>query len=143
MAKGVRIKKYSRRTSSRRGGSRARLVIIVIVSFVALCLAISVAIGISLGNRADEQTDLGGYDLPKIEYKSGGKSVKGVVASLVNIGDDLINMAEGDDVSFILRYPDGTLSYSSPTASAVGFDACGNKSLESFSDGIHSSDGYL
>jgi hypothetical protein len=115
----------------------------VIVSFIALCLAISVAIGISLGNRADEQTDLGGYELPDIEYNSGGKSVKGVVASLVNIGDDRINMAEGDDVSFILRYPDGTLSYSSPTASAVGFDACGNKSLESFSDGIHSFDGYL
>jgi hypothetical protein len=143
MAKGVKIKKYARRTSSRRGGSRAWLAVLAVAAFVALCLAISVALGISLGNRADEKTDMGGYELPKIEYVSGGKSVKGVAASLVNVDDDRINMAEGDDVSVTLRYSDGTLSYFSPMANEVGFDSCGNKSLESFADGIHSFDGYL
>lgn len=140
MAKGVRVKKYSRRTSSRRGGGRVWLVIFAVAAFIALSLALSVAIGISLGKRADALEDKGGYELPKVEYLSGGKSVRGVVADLFDSGR---LPGSERDVSVILRREDGELTYSSSIARSVGFDSCGEEELSSYADGVHYVGGYL
>ena len=138
MAKGVRVKKYSRRTSSRRGGGRVFLVILILLVFVLLCFAIAVATGIALGNKADSLEDKGGYELPPVEYTSGDKKVRGVIASAYSISV----YAEGD-VSVTLRHSDGSLAYASEIAQRVGFDANGVEALDLYADSVHTSGGYI
>ena len=141
MAKGVRVKKYSRRTASRRGGGRAWLVILAVAAFVALSLAVSVAIGISLGKRADALDDKGEYEPPRVEYVSGGKTVRGVAAEDLLMG--VLPEDDDADVSVILRHRDGGLTYYSGIAQSVGFDGCGELDLLDYTDGVHSSGGYI
>ena len=56
MGKRIRLRRYSRRTSSGGRGKRIAAIIIAIIAFLALSVALSVAAGLALGNLAEEVT---------------------------------------------------------------------------------------
>jgi hypothetical protein len=113
MAKGARYKKYSRRASSlSRAGSRTALIILAVVAFLALCLIVSVAIGIALGKRTEKLPQREGLDLTFREYYSGDRQIKAVNAYLYDMEYDVSNIwRDLPDFSFCLRRSDGGMGF--------------------------------
>ena len=113
MARRARYKKYSRRSSSRaQKGSRVILIILAVTVFLALCLAVSVAIGTALGERAKNADEEEKLEIAYKEYYSGKRQVKAVDAYLYNMDYDVSNIWRGlTDFSFCLRARDGSFGF--------------------------------
>ena len=122
-----RMKRYSRRTRSREA-SRVPLIVICSVAFVILCLATSVGIGLMLGKRADEQQSHPKYELERVEYQSGAKTVKSIEGYHFRNGASAADYYRQGivDFSFCLRHADGSLEYASSVADAVGIEDASN-----------------
>ena len=124
MTRRARLSKYSRRTSSggRRGG-RVWLIILAIVAFLLLSVTVSVAVGLALGERAQEYEDsLPPLDISVNDHYSGNKTVKRVDAQNFDLGYDAsyyvsIGMEE---LSICLRDRDGFITYHSSVDVSFG-----------------------
>lgn len=113
MAKGARYKKYSRRTTSHsRSNAHVVPIILAIVTFLALCLIISVAIGIALGKRAEKLPQKEGLDFSIENYYSGDRQIKAADAYIYNMDYNISNIWRGlTDFSFCLCESDGSMRF--------------------------------
>ncbi len=119
-----RIRKYSRRTRSQYKKSRAPIVLSVI-AFLLLSVIISVAIGIGLSKRVEDAGNSDKiFDLEKVEYKSGNKTVSGVEAYHFPKGSDAASYVAQDinDLSVCVRHKNGDLDYYFEVAEQYGLD---------------------
>lgn len=146
MAKGVKMKKYARRTSM----SKPRLHILPIITYVLvlslLCFAVSVLVGLSLGRRAEEYQKSQRFDFPADPYYSGDKTVKPVDAYIFPQGADMHAYAARGitDLSVCLCDSEGSLSYTSELGGLDGFITnAENRSLAEQVEYIHEWDGYI
>ena len=148
MTRRARLSKYSRRTSSggRRGG-KAVIIIFAVIAFLLLSLTVSVAVGLALGNRAQEYEDsLPPLDISVKDRYSGDKTVKAVKAGSLELGlDASYNVSIGiTDLSVCLRDADGFVKYKSAVAvSFEGNDRTGSRNLADEINKIHTSGGYV
>ncbi len=138
-----RMKKYSRRTSNAGRRSNVPLAVLCVVIFLVLCFAIAVVIGVLLGKKADDIPNRIKYDFPKVEYQSGGKTVKSIEGYHFAKGASAADYyAQGIyDFSFCLRHADGSLDHLSVLAAETGFDEQGAESLAGVVNSIHTEGG--
>jgi hypothetical protein len=116
-----------------------------VVLFVLLSLVASVAIGIALGNKADEINNRPQYQFDRIEYQSGQKTVRSVEAYFFPKGTSAADYAsqEISDFSFEIRAKDGTLNYAFSVGEEFGLDAMDSAvALADVVKDIHNEDGY-
>ena len=140
-----RIKRYARRRARSESRSRTPVIILCFVLFILLCLVASVAIGIALGNKADEAGNAPKYNFERFEYKRGDKTVRSVEAYFFPKGTSAADYSsqEISDFSFEIRGKDGTLNYSSSVGSEFGFDDMdSSQSLSDVVNDIHGAGGY-
>ena len=127
-----RIKKYSRRTSSAVHKSRAGTVVFLVIAFLLLSVIISVAIGISLGRRADAPDVDKYYELSMPEYDSNGKKVTAVEAyhfpTEASPADYVYQ--EIYDLSVAVRHQDGSLAYHFDAGEKCPIDEMGERSFK-------------
>ena len=146
MARRARMKKYSRRTS--RGGRMPRglIVAIAVVAFLLLCFAVSVPIGIALGQRADEVDEFPRLDLGYDDYYSGEKPVRAVDAPtyLLGYGVSPYLSVGYSELSLCLRDADGFIAYNSQVKVSFGEEIKkGSRNLSTEVSAIHSGGAYL
>ncbi len=115
-----RIKKFSRRTRSQYKKSRAPLVL-SIIAFLLLSIIISIAVGISLGKRADGAKTSRKFEFHKTEYTSNGKKVSVRKAYNFPYGARVTDYAAQDisELSVCIRHEDGNLDYFFEAGEAV------------------------
>ena len=112
MARGRKYRRYSRRVSSGRGGAKIWIAIVAVLAFLALCLVISVMVGIALGKRAEDDGKMQ-LDLGTKEYYSGDKKIVSVNAYIYNGDFDVSRIWLGEkDFSLCLRDGEGRSAYS-------------------------------
>ena len=128
-----RIRKYSRRTRSVTGKSRAGLIVFLIIAFLLLSAVISVAVGIALGKRADAVRPEEKYDLSIPDYTSDGKTVTSVEAYHFPVGANPGDYAYQGiyDLSVLVRHKDGRLAYAFDTGERFPIDEMGDVSFSS------------
>ena len=119
-----RMKRYSRRTRTAGKTSRVSLIVLCVVIFLVLSISVSVVIGILLGKRSQEVSNRPKYEFDKVEYQSGGKTVKSIEGYYFAKGASAADYyVQGiRDFSFCLRHKDGSLDFSSDIAKKLGFD---------------------
>lgn len=119
-----RMKRYSRRTRVAGKTSRTPVAILCVIVFLVLSISLAVVIGILLGKRSQEVSNRPKYKFDKVEYESGGKSVKSIEGYYFAKGASAADYyVQGiSDFSFCLRHKDGSLDYSSDVANKLGFD---------------------
>ncbi len=107
-----RIKKFSRRTHSQYKKSHAPI-ILSIAAFLLLSVIISVAVGISLGKRAENTSDKPRFEFDKAEYISNGKKITAREAYNFPYGAGAADYVAQDikDFSVCIRHKDGSLDY--------------------------------
>ena len=144
MARRARFHRYSRRTSSEKRGGRAWIIVAACISFLILSVAISVAVGLALGQRADAYNDSAEkLDISVKEHYSGGKKVKNVRAEAYQWGYGT-SYYETDDLSVCLRDEDGFITYRSEIDVAIEGDIdMGSRSLAVEVGDLHESGGYV
>lgn len=121
MGRRVRIRRYSRRTSSGGRAKRVVAIIFALVAFLLLSVAISVAAGLALGRMADEHqgSDMSSATLVK-DYYSGDRAVKVVNAHEYSwgLGTGYYISIGITDFSVCLRDEDGYITYHSDVAAS-------------------------
>ena len=144
MTRRRRRSKYSRRTLLNRDRSRVWVYIMAIAAFVALCLIISVGVGLLLGKKAGEHSPR--YDFNSKTYYSGDKLVKPVDAHPYTFGDyaGLLTGVGITDFSVCLRSSDGAITYDTEYDVSFGEEiAEGVSPLSKYTTYIHESGGYV
>ena len=144
MTRRRRRSKYSRRTLLNRDRSRVWVYIMAIAAFVALCLIISVGVGLLLGKKAGEHSPR--YDFNSKTYYSGYKLVKPVDAHPYTFGDyaGLLTGVGITDFSVCLRSPDGAITYDTEYDVSFGEEiAEGVSPLSKYTTYIHESGGFV
>lgn len=144
MTRRRRRSKYSRRTLLNRDRSRVWVYIMAIAAFVALCLMISVGVGLLLGKKAGEHSPR--YDFNSKTYYSGDKLVKPVDAHPYTFGDyaGLLTGVGITDFSVCLRSSDGAITYDTEYDVSFGEEiAEGVSPLSKYTTYIHESGGYV
>lgn len=139
-----RRSKYSRRTLLNRDRSRVWVYIMAIAAFVALCLIISVGVGLLLAKEAGEHSPR--YDFNSKTYYSGNKLVKPVDAHPYTFGDyaGLLTGVGITDFSVCLRSSDGAITYNTEYDVSFGEEiAEGVSPLSKYTTYIHESGGYV
>lgn len=145
MAGRRRRSKYSRRTVLSRNSSRVWVYIMAIAAFIALCLIISVGIGLWLAREAGEHGSPR-YDFNSKTYYSGDKVVKPVDAHPYEFGDyaGLLTGVGITDFSVCLRASDGSLTYNTEYDVSFGEQIPeGVSALSKYTTYIHESGGYV
>lgn len=146
MARSRRRSRYARRTVLSRDRSRVWIYIVATAAFVALCLMISVGVGLLLGEKAAEHENAPKYDLGSEIYYSGDKTVKPVNARPYEFGDyaGLLTGIGITDFSVCLRAADGSLTYDSEYNIDFGKEtAQGISPLSKYTEYIHENGGYV
>ncbi len=148
MTRRARLSKYSRRTSSggRRGG-KVWIVILSVVAFLLLSVTVSVAVGLALGERAQEYED----SLPPLNISvgdrySGNKTVKAVDAAKFDLGYDASYYVSIGikDLSICLRDSDGFIAYHSAVDVSFGSETdMGSRDLSVEIGKINDVGGYV
>ena len=130
MARGIRFKKYSRRTSRARNSSRVWLAVLIVAVFLVLCLLISVIIGLVLGKKAESQAQKPKLDVAVDTYYSGERQVKRVDAFIYDWDFNISNIWRDEiDFSVCLQESDGSLAYDPGLGITLDGIAFGEKSL--------------
>ena len=130
MARGIRFKKYSRRTSRARNSSRVWLAVLIVAVFLVLCLLISVVIGLVLGKKAESQAQKPKLDVAVDTYYSGERQVKRVDAIIYDWDFNISNIWRDEiDFSVCLQESDGSLAYDPGLGITLDGIAFGEKSL--------------
>lgn len=148
MTRRARLSKYSRRTSSggRRGG-KVWLIILAVIAFLLLSVTVSVAVGIALGNRAEEYDDsLPPLDISVKDRYSGNKSVPTVDAQSFELKDDAsYYLSIGiKTLSVCLRDEDGFIYYRSEVDVSFGENnKTGSRDLGAWVENVHGGGGYV
>lgn len=148
MTRRARLSKYSRRTSSGgRSGGRVFIIILSVIAFLLLSVTVSVAVGLALGNRAQEYEDsLPLLDISVKDRYSGGKTVKSVDAQSFELGlDPSYYISIGiKDLSICLRDSDGFITYHSKVDVFFGEDTkMGSRDLSVEVESIRKKGGYV
>ena len=122
MGRRVRMRRYSRRTSSSGKAKRVALIIVAVIAFLVVSAAISVAAGLALGKLADEHSGDAqtGHSLVE-DYYSGNKKVQAVNARQYTwgLGTGYYMSIGITDFSVCLRDEEGYITYHSEVASAI------------------------
>ena len=122
MGRRVRMRRYSRRTSSSGRAKRVVMIIVAVVAFLVVSVALSVAAGLALGRLADEHQGDVQSAKPLVEdYYSGDKRVKAVNAHKYSwgLGTSYYMSIGITDFSVCLRDSDGYITYHSEVAASV------------------------
>lgn len=147
MARRTRFYKYSRRTSSQKRGNRVWLIVLACVSFILLSVVLSVAVGLALGERAqDFEGSEQKLDVSVKEHYSGNKKVKNINAVAYQWGFGTSHyISQGiNDFSVCLRDGDGFITYHSEVDVAIGGETdMGSRKLSLAVGDIRDEGGYV
>ncbi len=147
MGRRVRLRRYSRRTSSQGRASRIALIVVAIVAFLVLSIVVSVAAGLALGNLAEgHDASAPTLDIGLEDYYSGSKKVKTVNAHEYSwgLGTSYYMSIGITDFSVCLRDSDGFITYRSEVDVALGEAAgMGSRTLSDEVGAIHRNGGYI
>lgn len=125
---------------------RGLIVAIAVVAFLLLCFAISIPIGIALGQRADEVDETPNLDLGFEDYYSGDKTVRAVDARTYQLGFGVSPYVSigVDELSLCLKDSDGFIAYNSQVTVSFGEEIKkGSRNLLSEVTSIHNGGAYL
>ena len=119
-----RATRFSRRTGAPKKRSRGPVAVLCVVIFLVLCFAVSVVIGMLLGQSADRISSRPRYDFQRVEYQKGNKTVKSIEGYFFAKGSSAYDyyMQGIEDFSMSIRRADGTLDYASRVAETFGLD---------------------
>lgn len=147
MARRTRFYKYSRRTSSAKRGNKVWLIIVACVSFILLSVAISIAVGLALGERAEGYEESAQkLDISVKEHYSGDKKVRNVnaVAYQWGFGTSYYISQGISDFSVCLRDGDGFITYHSEVDVNIGGETdMGSRKLSQAVGDIRDGGGYV
>ena len=143
MAKGAKFKKYSRRTSRAKVSSRVWIIALAIAAFVLLSFIIAIAVGVSLGKRADAVSK-GGLDIAVEDYYSGDRFVPAVDTGIYEMNFDVTPLKRGSvGLSFCLQDDLGGVDYDPEIGFAPEGISFGEHTVSSHTEYIKRHDGYV
>lgn len=126
-----RIKKYSRRRSASPYKRSAAPIVISVIAFLILSFVISIAIGVALGKRAENDDGGKRIDLSIEEYESNGKKVSPVEAYHFPTASSPYDYVRQEiyDLSVCVSNKEGKLNYYLEAAEKMPLRENGEKSF--------------
>ncbi len=148
MGRRARISRYSRRKAISGRASRVWIIVVAALTFLLLCVVLSVAAGLALGKAAEdfEKSSEPKYDVSVNDYYSGDKKVKAVNAHEYSwgYGTSYYQSIGINDFSVCLRDADGFVTYHTDVAVSFGEDSgMGSRKLSDEVKTIRNGGGYV